>query len=85
MDLYATYTEAEINDAADSKLQIVNDYLTGINLHLSNIKRRILIDDNTFVILPFNNASSTTLFATFFVCKNSNKDLEWVASRITFK
>lgn len=49
MDLYATYTEAEINDAADSKLQIVNDYLTGINLHLSNIKRRILIDDNTLL------------------------------------
>ena len=49
MDLYATYTEAEINDAAESKLQIVNDYLTGINQHLSNIKRRILIDDNTLL------------------------------------
>lgn len=49
MDLYATYTETEINDAADRKLQIVNDYLTGINNHLSNIKRRILIDDNTLL------------------------------------
>jgi len=49
MNLYTTYTEAEINDAADSKLQIVNDYLTGINLHLANIKRRILIDDNTLL------------------------------------
>lgn len=49
MDLYVTYTEAEINDAAERKLQIVNDYLTGINQHLSNIKRRILIDDNTLL------------------------------------
>ena len=49
MDLYVTYTEAEINDAAERKLQIVNDYLTGINRYLSNIKRRILIDDNTLL------------------------------------
>lgn len=49
MDLYVTYTEAEINDASERKLQIVNDYLTGINRHLSNIKRRILIDDNTLL------------------------------------
>lgn len=49
MDLYATYTETEIDNAANRKLQIVNDYLTDINQHLSNIKRRILIDDNTLL------------------------------------
>lgn len=49
MDLYTTYTEAEIDDAAESKLQIVNDYLTDLNAHLANIKRRILIDDNTLL------------------------------------
>lgn len=49
MNLYATYTEAEIKDAAERKLQIVNDYLTGLNTHLSNIKRKILIDDNTLL------------------------------------
>lgn len=49
MDLYATYTKAQIDSAAESKLQIVNDYLTGLNAHLENIKRRILIDDNTLI------------------------------------
>lgn len=49
MDLYATYTEAEIDSAAKRKLQIVNDYLTDLNTHLANIKRRILIDDNTLL------------------------------------
>lgn len=49
MDLYATYTEAEIDSAAESKLQIVNDYLIDLNIHLENIKRRILIDDNTLL------------------------------------
>lgn len=49
MDLYVTYTEAEIKSAAESKLQIVNDYLTNLNTHLANIKRRILIDDNTLL------------------------------------
>lgn len=49
MDLYATYSETEINDAADSKLQIVNDYLTDLPQHLANIKSRILIDDNTLL------------------------------------
>lgn len=49
MDLYATYTEEQINDAAEKKLQIVNDYLTNLNGHLQNIKKRILIDDNTLL------------------------------------
>lgn len=49
MDLYVTYTAAEIDSAAESRLQIVNDYLTNINTHLENIKRRILIDDNTLL------------------------------------
>lgn len=49
MNLYATYTEKEIKDAADKKLQVVNDYLTNISQHLANIKRRILIDDNTLI------------------------------------
>lgn len=49
MDLYTTYTESEIEDAAECKLQIVNDYLSNLNGHLANIKRRILIDDNTLL------------------------------------
>ena len=49
MDLYTTYTEAQIDDAAQKKLQIVNDYLTNLNGHLQNIKDRILIDDNTLL------------------------------------
>lgn len=49
MELYATYTETEINDAAEQKLQIVNDYLNNLKPHLENIKKRILIDDNTLL------------------------------------
>ena len=49
MDLYTTYTEADIINAADKKLQAVNDYKTNINIHLANIKKRILIDDNTLL------------------------------------
>lgn len=49
MDLYATYTEAEIDTAAEQKLQIVNDYQTNLQQHLLNIKRRILIDDDTIL------------------------------------
>lgn len=49
MDLYTTYTETQINAAAEKKLQIVNDYLTNLNGHLQNIKSRILIDDNTLI------------------------------------
>lgn len=49
MDLYTTYTEAQIDAAAQKKLQIVNDYLTNLNGHLQNIKNRILIDDNTLL------------------------------------
>ena len=49
MDLYTAYTEKEINDAAERKLQIVKDYLSNLNQHLENIKKRILIDDNTLL------------------------------------
>lgn len=49
MDLYVAYTKTEINDAAEKELQITNDCMTDINRHLSNIKKRILIDDNTIL------------------------------------
>lgn len=49
MDLYTTYTKADIEKAAKKKLQVVNDYKTNINAHLANVKKRILIDDNTLL------------------------------------
>lgn len=49
MDLYTSYTEADIENAAEKKLQVVNDYKASINAHLANIKKRILIDDNTLL------------------------------------
>lgn len=49
MDLYVSFTQADIDSAAGKKLQITKDYLTNLNTHLQNIKRRILIDDNTLL------------------------------------
>lgn len=64
MDLYTAYTEAEINNAAECKLQIVSDYLTAMNQHLTNIKRRILIDDNTLlsIVAAFNAGFHVILY-----------------------
>ncbi len=46
MDLYITYKEIDIKNAAEKKLQIVEDYKTNLKGHIDSIKKRILIDDN---------------------------------------
>lgn len=64
MELYTTYTEADIEKAAGKKLQAVNDYKTNINAHLANIKKRILIDDNTLlsIVSAINSGFNVILY-----------------------
>jgi len=49
MDMYMTYSKKEIEDAANKELQIVKDYSFNLSVHLGNIKKRILMDDNTLI------------------------------------
>lgn len=49
MNLYTTYTKAEIETAAQEKLSIIKDYEQNLRQHFEHIRRRILIDDNTLV------------------------------------
>ncbi|NTW70635.1 MAG: AAA domain-containing protein [Eubacteriaceae bacterium] len=49
MHMYLTYSKKEIEDASSKELQIVKDYSSNLRVHLDNIKRRILIDDNTLI------------------------------------
>lgn len=49
MEFYTTYTKKQMDDAASEVLQIVSDYDTNLIGHLNNIKKRILIDDNTLL------------------------------------
>ena len=49
MEFYNTYTKKQMDDAASEVLQIVSDYDTNLIGHLNNIKKRILIDDNTLL------------------------------------
>lgn len=64
MDLYMTYIKADLEAAAGQCLQIVSDYDTNLRGHLDNIKRRILMDDNTLlsIIAALNGGFHVILY-----------------------
>ena len=49
MNVYTTYSKEQMADAASKELQIVSDYDSKLCDHLRNIKKKILIDDNTLI------------------------------------
>lgn len=49
MEFYTTYSKEEISKAASEGLKIVSDYDYNLGCHLTNIKKKILIDDNTLI------------------------------------
>ena len=64
MELYLCFSKEELKEAALNDLQIVSDYDTNLVEHLNNIKRKILLDDNTLIsiIAAINSGFNIVLY-----------------------